>query len=443
VTLPARSSSGVLALAAGLAFGAGGCSHSGAALSGRSVDGTPYSAVGFVRMEPLLKKHPLYGQLAKFDDDIAALELRAAGSTVAAGSSAQIAAGEAELREQFDAATSRAKKSLDALQARYRERESEAIRRALAGGAAGGPGSAAIAGGVAGTAAAQQSAALASARRDLEAFRKQLVAQDEAQFNALQASLNERATRTYRSKAEELSQMESGYALELANRDSADRLSVRAKLSNLTLEEAQRAELRAKLEALDRREADELAAMRNRDAQTLDALQKQLQEQTRGELVKSAQEMRKGSVAKLNERELAVRGSFQGEAGAARGPAAQLTPEMKAHLEAIHKEYQAQFDQDAQSTLEELATTRSDLLRRFGRLHGVDAEAQESARTTLAGLQKQRADLYAQMLAQIGREVKVLADKRNVSVVFSDVAAPAGGVDLTQEAEKDIESLQQ
>lgn len=397
-------------------------------------------------MEALVKKHPLYGQLAKFDDDIAALELRAAGSTVAAGSSAQIAAAEAELRKQFDAATARAKKSLDALQAGYRERESEAIRRALAGGAAGGPGSAAIAGGVAGTAAAQQSAALAAARRDLEAFRKQLVAQDEGQFNALQASLNERATRTYRAKAEELSQRESGYALELANRDSADRLSIRAKLANLTLEEAQRAELRAKLEALDRREGDELAAMRNRDALTLDALQKELQEQTRGELVKSAQEMRKGSVAKLNERELAVRGSFQrdsGGAGAARGPAAQLTPEMKAHLEAIHKEYQAQFDEDAQSTLKELETTRSDLLRRFGRLHGVDAEAQESARTTIAGLQKQRADLYAQMLVQIGREVKLLADKRKVSVVFSDVAAPAGGVDLTPEAEKDIESLQQ
>jgi hypothetical protein len=424
---------------------AAGCSHSGAALSGNSVDGTPYSAVGFVRMEPLLKKHPLYGSLAKLDDDIVALQLRAAGSEVAAGSSAQLAAQDAELRKQFDAATERARKALDALQARYRARESEAIRQALAGGSGGSPGGAAIAGGVAGTAAAQQSAGLAQARSDVEAYRKQLLAQDEAQFNALQVSLNERAARTYRAKAEELSQKESAYSLELANRDSAERLSARAKLANLSLEDAERAELTAKLEALDRKEADELAAVRNRDGQTLAALQKQLQAQTRAELVKTAQEMRANAVAKLNARALAARGTFAPQAGAAGAgpPAAALTPEMKAKLEAIHKDYQAQFDRDAQSTYKALQTTREDLARRFGTLHGVDAGAQEGARKEIAGLQKQRSELYSQMIAQIEVEVKALAGKRGISVVFNDVVAPAGGVDLTSEAEKDIESLHQ
>jgi hypothetical protein len=444
VTLPARLSSAALALAAGLALAAAGCSHSGAALSGKSVDGTPYSAVGFVRMEPLVKKHPLYGQLSKLDDDIAALQLKAAGSEAPAGSSAEIAAQEAELRKQFDAATARAKKSLDALQAQTRGRESEAIRRALEGSAGGGPSGAAIAGGVAGTAAAQQSATLAQARGDLEAFRKQLVAQDEAQFNALQDSLNQRASRTYRAKAEELSQKESAYALELANRDSAERLSIRAKLANLSLDDAQRAELQAQLAALDRKEADELAVVRNRDGQTLDALQKQLSDQTRAELERSAREIRAGSVAKLNERELKLRGTLQAQGGPpGPNPAAQLSPEMKAKLEAIHKDYQAQFDRDAQSTLKELTATRDELTRRFGALHGVDAQAQGGALKAIAGLQKQRSDLYSQMLAQIGREVKALADKRGISVVFGDVVAPAGGVDLTQDAEKDIESLHQ
>jgi hypothetical protein len=446
VTLPARSSSASLILAAGLcALLAAGCSHSGSALSGKGADGTPYSAVGFVRLEPLVKKHPLYGQLATLDEDIAALELRAAGSAVAAGSSAEIAAQEGEIRKQFDAATARAKGSLDALQTKYRARESAAIREALAG-SAGGPGGAAIAGGVAGTAAAQQNAALAQARNDLETFRKQLLAQEETQFNALQTSLNERAAHTYRAKSEELSQKESGYALELASRDSAERLSLRAKLSNLSLEEADRAELKAQLEALDRKEADELATVRNRDGQTLEALQKQLQDQTRAELTKSAQEMRKNSVAKLNERELKVRATLQGPAaGAAAGPppAAQLSPEMKAKLEALHKDYQAQFDRDAQSTLKELDSTRNELSLRFARLHGVDAAAQASARKEIAGLQKQRSELYSQMVAQIGREVKAIAERRGVSVVFGDSIAPGGGVDLTPDAEKDIESLHQ
>jgi hypothetical protein len=45
------------------------------------------------------------------------------------------------------------------------------------------------------------------------------------------------------------------------------------------------------------------------------------------------------------------------------------------------------------------------------------------------------------MVAQIGREVKVLAEQRGINVVVSDIVAPAGGVDLTADAEKDIESL--
>jgi hypothetical protein len=45
------------------------------------------------------------------------------------------------------------------------------------------------------------------------------------------------------------------------------------------------------------------------------------------------------------------------------------------------------------------------------------------------------------MVAQIGREVKALARRRGINVVVSDVVAPAGGVDLTPDAEKEIESL--
>jgi hypothetical protein len=37
--------------------------------------------------------------------------------------------------------------------------------------------------------------------------------------------------------------------------------------------------------------------------------------------------------------------------------------------------------------------------------------------------------------------VRVLAQQRGVSIVLSDIVAPAGGVDLTPDALKDIESL--
>ena len=54
--------------------------------------------------------------------------------------------------------------------------------------------------------------------------------------------------------------------------------------------------------------------------------------------------------------------------------------------------------------------------------------------------QKKRDDLYQQMVAQINREVKTIAQQRGVSTVVSTVA-PAGGVDLTGDAMKDIETL--
>ena len=85
--------------------------------------------------------------------------------------------------------------------------------------------------------------------------------------------------------------------------------------------------------------------------------------------------------------------------------------------------------------------TRADLTRRFQQLGAVDRTAQAGAAKQIDALVKQRGDLYGQMVAQIGREVKTIAEKRGINVVVSDVVAPAGGVDLTADAEKDIESL--
>ena len=45
------------------------------------------------------------------------------------------------------------------------------------------------------------------------------------------------------------------------------------------------------------------------------------------------------------------------------------------------------------------------------------------------------------MVAQIESEVRTIAQRRGVTVVFSQVVAPAGGVDLTDEAAKELASL--
>jgi Skp family chaperone for outer membrane proteins len=114
---------------------------------------------------------------------------------------------------------------------------------------------------------------------------------------------------------------------------------------------------------------------------------------------------------------------------------------MKAKLVALHQKFQHDFNDDATKMIAQFQKTRTDLLRRFGEISGVDEAAQAGADKEMDSLRKQRGDLYNEMVAQIGREVKTIAEKRGIEVVVSDVVAPAGGVDLTADAEKDIESL--
>ena len=93
-------------------------------------------------------------------------------------------------------------------------------------------------------------------QRDLDTYRKQLEAQDTAQLKAAQQSLEARADRTYRAKIDELNAKESALSLLEANADAAERLSLRTKLSSLALDEAARDDANKQLAALDRKEAD-------------------------------------------------------------------------------------------------------------------------------------------------------------------------------------------
>jgi hypothetical protein len=125
----------------------------------------------------------------------------------------------------------------------------------------------------------------------------------------------------------------------------------------------------------------------------------------------------------------------------AAGTSKHLAPQLAATIKALHADYQQQFNEDAKSTIDDFKRTRDDLRRRYADLRGIDASAQSGAAAQIATLTRKRADLYGQMVEQIGREVRLLAQARGISVVVTDPVANAGGVDLTSDAEKDIESL--
>ncbi len=450
MSLPVLNKPRALAAAIALIVLAAGCGKN-AARPGGPPSAARSGAVGYVRMDDLVKRHPLYSQLSRLDDSVAALQLR---SVLAMNGPAlppdQLRREQREIQREFDAAARRARAALKQKQDEYAKREAEAIRAALAaaGHAGAGPGGSAIAGAINSELQRQARSVNAGAEKNLAAYRKQLLDQDSATLSALQRSLNESAARTYRNKVEQLQKQEADYALKLAQDSAADRLSLRAKLSNLVLDEAQREEARKAIEALDRKQADALAAMKNRDSATLAALQKQLHDSTLADLSRRAGTMRAATLAKINRRELEVRrqltmqmAALPASGGGVPGVPKDLPAALRAQLEALHKKYQDEFNKDAKTTLDQFEKTRGDLARRLARLEGVDTTAVAGSNRELDVLEKQRRELYDQMVAQIGREVKIVAARRGINVVLSDVMAPAGGIDLTPDAEKDIESL--
>ncbi|GAC1304326.1 MAG: hypothetical protein NVS2B3_03820 [Vulcanimicrobiaceae bacterium] len=402
--------------------------------------------VGYVRMERLVKHHPLYTQLARLDEDMQALQLKSVGSQIARSGS-DIAREGRRLQQELDLAATRTKSGLADKQREYAARERAAIDAAIGGAAGAGSGGTDIARGVAAQARAQQRTVLESAQKNLDAYRQTVIAQDRRAVESLNASLAERASRAYRARADGLQRKEADLALALASEDATERLSLRTKLSNLALDDASRDDVKRQIDALDKREADALGAMKNRDQATLVAYQRELHDRVRRDLGTAVARLRKRTVAKIDEREASTRAGLVRElaplpvgSGGAAGRVA-VDPEMRAKLEALHKKFQSDFNKDASQTIAAFQKTRTDLTRRFRQLADVDRTAQLGASQQMGTLQRQRGDLYGEMVAQIDREVRAIAEKRGIKVVVSDVVAPAGGIDLTPDAEKDIESL--
>jgi hypothetical protein len=421
------------------------CSKSGPPASSLSGGG----AVGYVRMEELVQKHPLYEQLARYDRSIEAFDLRSTVPRVAA-SDPEMRARERDLEKQLDDAANRTKTLIDAKQKQYQQQEAAAIAAALQGAGGYGPSAAQIAGSVNSTARQQQGGVTSQAQSDFASYRRTLEKQDQAQIAAAQKALSDRADRTWRAKAEELQSKESALSLKLANDDAPQRLALRTKLSSLALDDAAREDAQKQIAAIDRKEADVTAAEHNRDQQTLAALQSQLHDQVQSELNAQVAKIRARSVAMMQQRQH----TLSRQVSAVGGPVVQtgtiagsrqggqnLPPALRARIEQLHQDYQKRFQDDAKTTIADFQKTRADLSRRYAELHGVDGAAEQGAQAQILALRKKREDLYDEITGQIDREVRLIALQRGISVVLSDVVAPAGGVDLTPDALKDIESL--
>ncbi|MBC5829152.1 MAG: hypothetical protein GIW98_03040 [Candidatus Eremiobacteraeota bacterium] len=425
-----------------LGLAGGGCAQKTVDVNSPEVRG-----VGYVRLDDVVKKHPLYGQLAQLDSNIDALNLKALGPGPAA-SGADIARETDALNRELNDARNNTNRILKQKQNDYAQRENAAIRAALSASGESSPTGAQIENNVQNAYRTQAAQVSAQAQRDFANYQQSVVAQDRASVDALRKSLAARADRRFRARAEEISGNESAYSLELASRDSAQRLSLRTKLSNLALDDATRNDTKARLAALDRRQADAVASMRNRDAATLSALQAQLRAQTNAEIAKQAQTIHAQTAAKLQARQSTARSEVSSQIARVLPPAtnpapasANVSAATRVRLAQIDRDFKTRFQSDVKGTVANFNKTRDDLQRRFNQLHGVDVASAGRTQKQLVELRRQREQLYGQMVAQIKREVNAMAAARGLKIVFMNVVAPVGGVDLTDDAQKDIESL--
>ena len=393
--------------------------------------------VGYVRVDAVVKHHPLYAQLAQINDAIAAIDLAAAAPHVPL-TAAQITQQTKELNTELRNAQARANKILAQKQQDYSHREQQAVAAALAAAGVSGAGAYA-ARQLSATSAQQARAAAAAAGQDFMAYQQSVVAQDNAATAAIARQLQAQAAQKYNAKAQQLEQAETDLSLRLTQQDAPQRLAIKTRMSNLALDEATRKQLESQLASLASKENAAVTAQRRSDAATLSALRAQLASQTQDAIRQQVGSINAQTRAKIEERRNEV-----GQQISSLGPPplpSNLPPAVKAKIQRIHQQFTALFQADAQKTVDEYSSTKADLDRQFAALHGADVGATGAAAKELDALTKRRDDLYKEIVDQIRREADRIAKEQGFSIVFVGISAAAGGYDMTNEVTKDVESL--
>ena len=401
-----------------------------------NVHSSAVRGTGYIRIDEVVKHHPLYAQLTQLDDAIATINLQSVAPQVPLGA-AQIASQTAQLNRELHDAQVRANKILAQKQRDYAQREAQAVGAALA--AAGIHGSGALAAQQMSAASAQQEQEAArAADADFAAYQQNVIAQDNAASSSVERQLEAQADQKYRAKAEQLQQNETDLSLRLTQQDAASRLAIKMRLSNLALDPAARKQADDQLAAIGAREAAQINAQRNADAATLRAYRTELDRQTADAIRAQVGEIQAQTRVKLEERRNEVGSQLR-----SLGPPAlptNLPPDVSAKIAAIRRQMIGQFQADAAKTIQEYNDTKADLDRQFEALHGADVGATGAAAKELDALQKRRNELYAQIVAQVKLDATRIAKDRGFSIVFVDIWAAAGGYDLTNEIIKDVES---
>ncbi len=245
----------------------------------------------YVNVNALVRQHPLYGTLAQYDRQIAALE--ATLHTRFANADARIANAQAAVRHDAQA-------------------DAAAYRHAVAGSqgccnvpsvATGNTTPSDIEQHISANYQQQHAQVQTAAQRDMDAYRAALSTEQRRAYDAFIDSMNDRMQMAVNQREQELHEQESNLLLELARKNAPARLMLRAKLQTLVLHDDVRRRLQAQLQALQSQESTALAAARRRDTATLQAYANQVRAQAETSIAQMRSDLQQRSAGNLAARE--------------------------------------------------------------------------------------------------------------------------------------------
>jgi len=285
---------------------------------------------------------------------------------------------------------------------RYAAQQDAAVSAILASGSGAAPSRSDVARDVEDAYRAEYSALRSGADSDMNAYQAAVQAQERHDYAAFTASLQRRTQQAYFNRAQELRERESTLLLDLARKDAPQRMNLRAKLQTLALGGERRAHLVAQLAAIQAAEDRAVQAARSRDAATLESYRSALLAQAARDAAEMSVQLQSRAQSNLATRRdvLAAQRAQSGSLPLSANASARADgPNLRASVAALRARGAQAFRDDAQSSIAAYTAARDDIAARFGDLRARDAASLQSTLDAIAALQRDRAQLAAQLAA--------------------------------------------
>ncbi|MFN2450047.1 MAG: hypothetical protein ABR508_09745 [Candidatus Baltobacteraceae bacterium] len=384
----------------------------------------------YVDVNALVPQDPLYGTLAQYDRQIAALE----GTLHTRFANADAAIANASRAVSRDA---------QAVSARYRATAQAPVPPAFARRALNVTPTAQMGSGIAQTITQnyrqQRTDLQDTAQRDMARYRSALAAQEQHAYAAFADSVNERTQQALALRAQELRERESDVLLELARKAAPQRLLLRAKLQTLALTGPTRAGFQNRLRALQNADNAALAGTRRADDAVLQTYARSVRARAQSDLALMRVQLAARAAGNLNARERVLQAQTSGAPAFWLAPAPRATgapPNAQAGM-------QTQYDALRNLRLPDAAifgTTRDDLTARWDTLRRANDDDTAHTQSQIAWLRHDREAVRKRIVAQIMYEAGQIAKAHGYAAVIGSRAAP-GSVDLTPLVAADLRAL--